>query len=1328
MIKPKYLLRFFAKPRRIALIYAVVAAAIILLVWTLADQWIEEKLRTEARAQVTTEVTSYGISLTQTLTRRLNLVNGLSAFASIEAADGTVSDKDFEAFAESLYLSTSGLRNIALAPQGVMAYVYPFEENKTVLGYEPATDERPNVRDDVQRAIRTKDVVMSLPVELVQGGLGIIARQAIFIDESYWGLANIAIDVSPLLSEAGFSPEENDLQLAIKDQQGDVFSGVEIVFDQNPVSTSIILPEGSWELVGLPKNGWRSTYEKQLWLSRVLIGFVTIFWTWTFYLGMNRQERLKQNVAEKTENLQNILQDLQTSEDRYQAILHSQTDLILRFSPEGLITFVNEAYCQFFGKNPDDFSGVNYLENTPEEIRQVLREKIALLNLETPITINENENIDAQGKVHWFTWSNQAIFNAAGEIVEYQSVGRDITQHKEADEALQKSQALYSQAELMGKMGHWEWDQINYQMTSCSPQFAKIYEMSANESVEFFSNYEAEISVVHPDDLTRYEKALQDSGKERKGVDIEYRIVNPSGAVRHVHLLSELVFDIKGEIIKSFGTVQDITERMLAEQTARQQILESSTLFSVSQMLAQAPPDSNEIALIMARQFVDVIGFPEVSISLYNPQDNTLRFLVDYYDPTNVEPDDEDWTGRMISISDHPEAIRVMETLEPRITQVGDPNADLSMLAYMRENGVNTIATFPMAVKGRFIGIIELETWFEEYHYTPREINLTKAMANQAALALERAQLYETAQREISERKQAVEALRESEARYRSVVEDSPGLVGSFLPSGEIDFVNKSYAEYYQSTSETLIGTNFLELLHEEDRAEVMAQISALTQENPFAVLTHRVIDSNGKIRHQRWVNRVLFDDSQEIIGYQSFGEDIEEEYRIQQLQSALYQIAQEANRALSLDELYPAIHAIIAEMIPARNFYIALYDKGEDLAYPVYFFDEKDDPPIAEQIGKGLTAYLLRMGQPLLCTLKKFEDLVESGEIEKIGSPPAIWLGVPLIIEGRTLGVLAVQDYHDPQAFSSQDIEFLETVSSPVAAVIARQLAEDELQKLNLELESRVKFRTSELDQRIATVEKLNTGMANMMDDLNIANQIARRKTRELQDANVELESFTYSVSHDLRAPLRHIESFSRLLNDNLGDTLDPTSLRYINNIVTSTERMRNLIEDLLTLSRTSRVDLSIKPIEFNAIIESIRAQLFDEVEERQITWKIAALPPVNADTGLMKIFWENLIRNAVKYTSRRKKAIIEIGTMPSEGQITFFIKDNGIGFSPEYHDQLFGVFQRLQKGEEFEGSGVGLATAKRIVERHGGRIWADGKPDKGAIFYFSFPQEPVF
>ena len=167
----------------------------------------------------------------------------------------------------------------------------------------------------------------------------------------------------------------------------------------------------------------------------------------------------------------------------------------------------------------------------------------------------------------------------------------------------------------------------------------------------------------------------------------------------------------------------------------------------------------------------------------------------------------------------------------------------------------------------------------------------------------------------------------------------------------------------------------------------------------------------------------------------------------------------------------------------------------------------------------------------------------------------------------------------------------------------------------------------------------------------------------------------------------------------------------------------MRVLIEDLLTLSRTGRADLHIKVLDLNGIIESVRANLLGEVHGRNILWRVAPLPLAQADAGLIKILWENLIGNAVKYTRPRQEAIIEIGILPANTGKTpvFFIKDNGVGFSPEYKEQLFNVFERLHKSEEFEGSGVGLATVKRIIERHDGEIWAEGEIDKGATFYFS-------
>jgi len=176
----------------------------------------------------------------------------------------------------------------------------------------------------------------------------------------------------------------------------------------------------------------------------------------------------------------------------------------------------------------------------------------------------------------------------------------------------------------------------------------------------------------------------------------------------------------------------------------------------------------------------------------------------------------------------------------------------------------------------------------------------------------------------------------------------------------------------------------------------------------------------------------------------------------------------------------------------------------------------------------------------------------------------------------------------------------------------------------------------------------------------------------------------------------------------------------------------MRNLIQDLLTLSRASRVDFKLSQIDMNEMVENVRAELFDEIDGRDIEWKLATLPAAEADMGLIRVVWTNLIGNAVKYTSLSEKAIVEVGSLPAvatdvdlaESDQVFFIRDNGVGFDEAYSDQLFGVFQRLHQGTEFEGNGVGLATVRRIIARHGGTVWAKSKLNEGATFYFSLPK----
>jgi light-regulated signal transduction histidine kinase (bacteriophytochrome) len=248
------------------------------------------------------------------------------------------------------------------------------------------------------------------------------------------------------------------------------------------------------------------------------------------------------------------------------------------------------------------------------------------------------------------------------------------------------------------------------------------------------------------------------------------------------------------------------------------------------------------------------------------------------------------------------------------------------------------------------------------------------------------------------------------------------------------------------------------------------------------------------------------------------------------------------------------------------------------------------------------------------------------------------------------------------------------------------RRRAEDEVNKLNTELERRVVARTGQLDA-----------------------------------ANKELEAFSYSVAHDLRAPLRHINGFSKILQDDYSAALDATAQHYLKSIQDGAKNMGQLVDDLLKMGQIGRQALVCRPTDLNSLVGRVLQDLQPECEGRQIEWRIGELPSIECDPGLMRQVLANLLSNAVKYTRAREKAVIEVGQVTKDGAPTIFVRDNGAGFDPRYAHKLFGVFQRLHSAEQFEGTGVGLATVQRIVQKHGGRIWAQAEVDKGATFFFA-------
>lgn len=240
--------------------------------------------------------------------------------------------------------------------------------------------------------------------------------------------------------------------------------------------------------------------------------------------------------------------------------------------------------------------------------------------------------------------------------------------------------------------------------------------------------------------------------------------------------------------------------------------------------------------------------------------------------------------------------------------------------------------------------------------------------------------------------------------------------------------------------------------------------------------------------------------------------------------------------------------------------------------------------------------------------------------------------------------------------------------------------------------------------------------------------NSELNRKVTDLGALNKELESFSYSVSHDLRAPLRHIDGFARILKEEHAVGLSPDGLRYLDRVLDAANNMGHLVDDMLNLARIGRKDLVRQSTKLDELVQEVRSELTGGANHRDIEWKIEPLPETNCDPGLLKLVFVNLLSNALKFTRPREHAVIEIGTRQTDGLTTYFVCDNGVGFDPKYADKLFGVFQRLHRQEDFEGTGVGLVTVQRIIQKHGGKVWAESQLDRGATFLFTLGPQHDF
>jgi PAS domain S-box-containing protein len=540
---------------------------------------------------------------------------------------------------------------------------------------------------------------------------------------------------------------------------------------------------------------------------------------------------------------------------------------------------------------------------------------------------------------------------------------------------------------------------------------------------------------------------------------------------------------------------------------------------------------------------------------------------------------------------------------------------------------------------------------------------------------------------------------------------------------------------------------------------------------------------------------------------------DIDQRKRSQQIQVAMYRIAQIGQAQPSLYEFFSSVHQILQTLFPCPNLAVALYGNSKEDVYYPYRLDERELWLQAQgELDHTLLRAMQRQEGALWVNAGNITDYLEdSPPIEGFEITFQDWIGIPLQTSRRLQGALVLKYYPSSPQPARADLESLSLICVQVAAALERKLAEKALR----ESEARWQTLMKSSPQLIITVNRageilfVNQPLTGLIGDMlpetaflnflpgenneekwrmlgrvfnqraaisfefsihtpedteiwfsaNLApvvdsgrvelailnamditvrkkaedqvlrlndqlEQRVRERTSLLEAANQELESFSYSISHDLRAPLRAINGFSRILQDEWTTSEPESRQRYLALIRDNARQMGLLIDDLLAFSRLGRQKLNMQRIPMRETIEQALATLAPEIEGRKIEVIIPEqLPDCAGDPVLIKQVWVNLLSNAFKFTRYKPRARVEVGFEQRNGTVVYQLADNGIGFDMKYVDKLFGVFQRLHRSEEFEGTGVGLAIVHRVVGRHGGRVWAKAEPDKGATFYFSLP-----
>ena len=809
------------------------------------------------------------------------------------------------------------------------------------------------------------------------------------------------------------------------------------------------------------------------------------------------------------------------------------------------------------------------------------------------------------------------------------------------------------------------------QLTLVNPAFERLtgYSFDDLREQEF-------LQYIHDDDrpaiLAEWDRMAQ-GGALR---DQEYRVITRTGQIRWCSSTWEPMRDEGGRQIGFLGTEFDITERKLAEEAMRLDTELFQAVLEVEQAVSAAGLDSGTLMRVIAERSRALTGASGAVIE-------------------GIEGDD---IVPQVYIGTDVPRLKVSSSLSGLCVRTGElqrcddtlEDTRVPHQAYI-ERGIRSILAVPLKDEHRTLGVLKVVSK-EPRAFTERDAKALRLLGGLMGAALAHAAAFEARQGRLEER---TRALQESEQRFKQLVDVAQEGIWVADDRGVITYVNQRLAELLGYGNGSLLGRPVYDFIEADSRPGAQRTLTGRAlRPGQSQDLRFRRRDGT-KLWGLVSASPILGKDGG-LVGTVGMVTDItarkqteEQLRRSAERLTMLHDMDQAILAAQSPVEVGRAAMGRIRRMVPCERCTVVLFDFDAGRAELIAGYSSGAQMAATSfPLGEFSRPEVLQQG-----TVRYVEDLAALEDPpptmrQLLGEGLRCLLSAPLIVEGQVIGEINL-GATTPAAFNPEHRDIALEVTSPLAIAIQHARLREE-----------VSHQTGELERKLG--------------DRNAA----------LRAATAEIETLLHSVSHDLRAPLRHLIGFSRMLLDDFGGELESGARHYAERIHHAADQMATLVDDLVGLSRIGRQDLLRREVGLTTLVEDVVDQLRPSTNGRVIEWQIEELPTVECDPALTKLAISHLLSNAVKFTRPRERATISIGPVETDGQVGLRVEDNGVGFKMAYSGKLFGMFQRLHRPDEFEGNGAGLAIVQRIVQKHGGRVWAEAEPDSGATFYLTLGQ----